>query len=119
MTTSSYLQKSHACYSSSHYSSTKHDELESSMSYSGTTNHFLCPQAPVSHCQMSPRSVKVKVANGQHFMSNIMTHLNLKNLSKETSLAYTMPSSSDSPVSIRNSCDSGMHCTFGLTNFYA
>ena len=49
-----------------------------------------------------------------------MTHLKLKkNMPKETSLAYIRLGFTDSLFSIRNLCDSGMHCIFTPTNVCA
>ena len=101
------------------YSLLKHNQLESSIADLGTTNNFLCPQDPVLHCQRSLRSVEVKVANGQHVICNIMTHLNLKNTSKETTLACIIPGFPDSLFSISNLCNLGIDCAFSPNNLYA
>ena len=82
VTTISSLHELHACCSSLPHSSPKHNRLESAIADSGTTKHFVSRQAPRSHCQRSPHSVKVKVANGQHAMSNLMTHVNFKKPTK-------------------------------------
>ena len=94
-------------------------KLQSAIADSGTTNHFLCPQAQTSHYSKSPNTVRVKVDNGQLVTSNLMTHLDLKNLPPENTLAHIMPGFPDSLFSISNLCDAGLHCTFTPTNVQA
>ena len=79
----SSLHEPHAYLSSLSYGLPEHNRLESAIVDSEATNHFICPQATASHCQRSPHSIKVKVANVQHAMSNLMTHANFKNPTKK------------------------------------